>query len=201
MALIAVQISVTGGPYIRATGFFEYISSPLLFEGIRRIRCFLHAARAIQVRGSVQGNQTLSQTPPHHKFLHGSVCTPSFWILGLFRKTARSRSIVDATENIDICLEAEWSLEWSIFTIPFDAFFKSQTLWTACVTIKFNGNTFSNQLRSSPEVYKPSMTADKGALLTLCRCFCHKKTIDLGFVCSVCLSIFCQFSRECSTCG
>ncbi|GAQ85476.1 putative Transcription factor Tfb4 [Klebsormidium nitens] len=32
-------------------------------------------------------------------------------------------------------------------------------------------------------------------------CFCHKKTIDLGFVCSVCLSIFCQFSRECSTCG
>ncbi|GBG82827.1 hypothetical protein CBR_g36358 [Chara braunii] len=32
-------------------------------------------------------------------------------------------------------------------------------------------------------------------------CFCHKRTIDLGFVCSVCLSIFCQFSRECSTCG
>lgn len=32
-------------------------------------------------------------------------------------------------------------------------------------------------------------------------CFCHKKTIDIGFVCSVCLSIFCQKLPECSTCG
>eukprot|EP00850_Spirogloea_muscicola_P000439 SM000002S05519 [mRNA] locus=s2:342643:351603:- [translate_table: standard] len=32
-------------------------------------------------------------------------------------------------------------------------------------------------------------------------CFCHKKTIDLGFVCSVCLSIFCKQSKSCSTCG
>ncbi|GFR41172.1 hypothetical protein Agub_g1838, partial [Astrephomene gubernaculifera] len=32
-------------------------------------------------------------------------------------------------------------------------------------------------------------------------CFCHKYVIETGFVCSVCLSIFCQPSRECSTCG
>mmetsp|Transcript_41098 Transcript_41098/g.131480 ORF Transcript_41098/g.131480 Transcript_41098/m.131480 type:complete len:296 (-) Transcript_41098:17-904(-) len=32
-------------------------------------------------------------------------------------------------------------------------------------------------------------------------CFCHKDTIDLGYVCSVCLSIFCQACKECSTCG
>ena len=32
-------------------------------------------------------------------------------------------------------------------------------------------------------------------------CFCHKKTIDTGFVCSVCLSIFCARLEECSTCG
>lgn len=32
-------------------------------------------------------------------------------------------------------------------------------------------------------------------------CFCHKNTIDIGFVCSVCLSIFCQSCVECSTCG
>ncbi|KAJ7571117.1 hypothetical protein O6H91_01G149500 [Diphasiastrum complanatum] len=32
-------------------------------------------------------------------------------------------------------------------------------------------------------------------------CFCHKKTIDTGFVCSVCLSIFCKHHKECSTCG
>ncbi|PKA49129.1 hypothetical protein AXF42_Ash010814 [Apostasia shenzhenica] len=32
-------------------------------------------------------------------------------------------------------------------------------------------------------------------------CFCHKKTIDMGYVCSVCLSIFCKHHRRCSTCG
>mmetsp|Transcript_6669 Transcript_6669/g.11489 ORF Transcript_6669/g.11489 Transcript_6669/m.11489 type:complete len:302 (-) Transcript_6669:239-1144(-) len=32
-------------------------------------------------------------------------------------------------------------------------------------------------------------------------CFCHKRSIDIGFVCSVCLSIFCQPCTECSTCG
>eukprot|EP00741_Cyanophora_paradoxa_P022529 tig00021464_g21755.t1 len=32
-------------------------------------------------------------------------------------------------------------------------------------------------------------------------CFCHRKIVDLGFVCSVCLSIFCTFSPICSTCG
>ena len=31
-------------------------------------------------------------------------------------------------------------------------------------------------------------------------CFCHRDLIEIGFVCSVCLSIFCQFSPICSTC-
>ena len=31
-------------------------------------------------------------------------------------------------------------------------------------------------------------------------CFCHRKLVDIGFVCSVCLSIFCKFSPICSTC-
>ncbi|CAG2174399.1 unnamed protein product [Oppiella nova] len=31
-------------------------------------------------------------------------------------------------------------------------------------------------------------------------CFCHRNIIDTGFVCSVCLSIFCSFSPICSTC-
>ncbi|KDQ57833.1 hypothetical protein JAAARDRAFT_130607 [Jaapia argillacea MUCL 33604] len=31
-------------------------------------------------------------------------------------------------------------------------------------------------------------------------CFCHKNIIDVGFVCSVCLSIFCQPIPVCSTC-
>lgn len=32
-------------------------------------------------------------------------------------------------------------------------------------------------------------------------CFCHKRPIDIGFVCSVCLSIFCEKLPACITCG
>ncbi|CAD7702912.1 unnamed protein product [Ostreobium quekettii] len=32
-------------------------------------------------------------------------------------------------------------------------------------------------------------------------CFCHRKPIDLGFVCSVCLAVFCQNVKECQICG
>jgi len=32
-------------------------------------------------------------------------------------------------------------------------------------------------------------------------CFCHRKLIEIGFVCSVCLSIYCDLSAVCSTCG
>ncbi|OAY58252.1 general transcription and DNA repair factor IIH subunit TFB4 isoform X1 [Manihot esculenta] len=32
-------------------------------------------------------------------------------------------------------------------------------------------------------------------------CFCHKMTIDMGYICSVCLSIFCKHHKKCSTCG
>ncbi len=31
-------------------------------------------------------------------------------------------------------------------------------------------------------------------------CFCHRQLIDIGFVCSVCLSVFCSFTPICSTC-
>uniref|UniRef100_W5MFG1 General transcription factor IIH subunit 3 n=1 Tax=Lepisosteus oculatus TaxID=7918 RepID=W5MFG1_LEPOC len=31
-------------------------------------------------------------------------------------------------------------------------------------------------------------------------CFCHRNLIEIGYVCSVCLSIFCTFSPICTTC-
>ncbi|XP_077297152.1 transcription factor B4 [Arctopsyche grandis] len=31
-------------------------------------------------------------------------------------------------------------------------------------------------------------------------CFCHRELITVGFVCSVCLSVFCKFSPICTTC-
>jgi transcription initiation factor TFIIH subunit 3 len=34
-------------------------------------------------------------------------------------------------------------------------------------------------------------------------CFCHRRVVDTGFVCSICLSIFCEVPEgaECLTCG
>ncbi|XP_034944486.1 general transcription factor IIH subunit 3 [Chelonus insularis] len=31
-------------------------------------------------------------------------------------------------------------------------------------------------------------------------CFCHHELVDIGYVCSICLSIFCKFSPICTTC-
>ncbi|KAL6435187.1 hypothetical protein ACFW04_005339 [Cataglyphis niger] len=31
-------------------------------------------------------------------------------------------------------------------------------------------------------------------------CFCHQDLIDIGYVCSICLSIFCKYSPICTTC-
>eukprot|EP00611_Tribonema_gayanum_P027229 TRINITY_DN6666_c0_g1_i1.p1 TRINITY_DN6666_c0_g1~~TRINITY_DN6666_c0_g1_i1.p1 ORF type:complete len:310 (+),score=26.77 TRINITY_DN6666_c0_g1_i1:73-930(+) len=32
-------------------------------------------------------------------------------------------------------------------------------------------------------------------------CFCHRRLIEIAYVCSVCLSVFCEFSPICATCG
>ncbi|RKP02961.1 hypothetical protein CXG81DRAFT_24367 [Caulochytrium protostelioides] len=32
-------------------------------------------------------------------------------------------------------------------------------------------------------------------------CFCHKRIVSVGFVCSICLSIFCAPQKECIMCG
>ncbi|CAM9749406.1 unnamed protein product [Phaeothamnion confervicola] len=32
-------------------------------------------------------------------------------------------------------------------------------------------------------------------------CFCHRRVVEVAYVCSVCLSVFCAFSPICSTCG
>lgn len=32
-------------------------------------------------------------------------------------------------------------------------------------------------------------------------CFCHARVIDVGYVCSACLSVFCGPQRVCITCG
>lgn len=56
-------------------------------------------------------------------------------------------------------------------------------------------------------IYLPSATIRETLLLPERRkanhravCFCHRNIIDIGYVCSVCLSIFCTFSPICSSC-
>lgn len=57
-------------------------------------------------------------------------------------------------------------------------------------------------------IFLPSTTLRETLLLPERRkathraaCFCHKNIIDIGYVCSVCLSIFCTFSPICSSCS
>ncbi|CAF0791422.1 unnamed protein product [Brachionus calyciflorus] len=45
-------------------------------------------------------------------------------------------------------------------------------------------------------VYPPKTDVDYRAA-----CFCHHKLIDVGYVCSVCLSVFCSFTPICTTCN
>lgn len=57
-------------------------------------------------------------------------------------------------------------------------------------------------------IFLPSTTARDTLLLPERRkathraaCFCHRKILDIGYVCSVCLSIFCTYSPICSSCS
>ncbi|KAJ1920873.1 RNA polymerase II transcription factor B subunit 4 [Tieghemiomyces parasiticus] len=44
------------------------------------------------------------------------------------------------------------------------------------------------------------VTPEQGSVDFRAACFCHKRVVDVGYVCPVCLSIFCSFSPVCSTC-
>ncbi|KAH8768915.1 transcription factor tfb4 [Diaporthe sp. PMI_573] len=58
---------------------------------------------------------------------------------------------------------------------------------------------FASSISSAKTLVSPStVSVDFRAA-----CFCHRKVIDTGFVCSICLSIFCEVPQdaECLTCG
>ncbi|KAJ1976823.1 RNA polymerase II transcription factor B subunit 4 [Dimargaris xerosporica] len=57
--------------------------------------------------------------------------------------------------------------------------------------LSFLTDTVSRQILVAPQQRRVDFRA---------ACFCHKKVVDIGYVCSVCLSIFCAFSPVCSTC-
>jgi transcription initiation factor TFIIH subunit 3 len=49
----------------------------------------------------------------------------------------------------------------------------------------------------------PAQTSGGGGVDFRAACFCHRRIVDVGFVCSICLSIFCEPVPEgtCLTCG
>jgi len=53
---------------------------------------------------------------------------------------------------------------------------------------------------SPPSIRKVLATPTQDKIDFRAACFCHKNIVDIGFVCSVCLSIFCQPVPVCSTC-
>ena len=57
---------------------------------------------------------------------------------------------------------------------------------------------FVVDLHSRPGLELP---AAQGALGSAAVCFCHKRPLSVGHVCSVCLSVFCEAVAECPTCG
>ena len=53
-----------------------------------------------------------------------------------------------------------------------------------------------------PAYRQSSLILPKSTLLDYkASCFCHKKLVDIGWVCSVCLSVFCAFTPVCITCS
>ncbi|KAK3304391.1 transcription factor Tfb4-domain-containing protein [Chaetomium strumarium] len=59
------------------------------------------------------------------------------------------------------------------------------------------------QLGAGANVADLLVTPSADAVDFRAACFCHRNVVDIGFVCSVCLSIFCEVPEdaECLTCG
>lgn len=63
------------------------------------------------------------------------------------------------------------------------------------LSVLFAAFLIEPSIRDKVYVFRRFMPIDYRAA-----CFCHHKLIDTGFVCSVCLSVFCTFRPICSTC-
>jgi transcription initiation factor TFIIH subunit 3 len=65
------------------------------------------------------------------------------------------------------------------------------------------GKTKTAKLGLGASVSDLLVTPSADAVDFRAACFCHRNVVDTGFVCSVCLSIFCEVPEggECLTCG
>jgi transcription initiation factor TFIIH subunit 3 len=65
------------------------------------------------------------------------------------------------------------------------------------------GKSKTVQLGAGANVADLLVTPSADAVDFRAACFCHRNVVDIGFVCSICLSIFCEVpaDAECLTCG
>jgi transcription initiation factor TFIIH subunit 3 len=82
---------------------------------------------------------------------------------------------------------------------------------TGGVYMALDASTRAGLLQYLMFAYLPDQTArqhlvmpgDSAGVDFRAACFCHRRIVDIGFVCSICLSIFCEVlpDVECLTCG
>ena len=72
-------------------------------------------------------------------------------------------------------------------------------IWTFLAPVKLRGS----KLMMSKQAIVSSMNADcNNSQVVDYRpsCFCHRRLIEVGYVCSTCMSVFCSFTPVCRTC-
>nr|POE46056.1 rna polymerase ii transcription factor b subunit 4 [Quercus suber] len=80
---------------------------------------------------------------------------------------------------------------------------RASSWWFAIKHLKHIGTRTDQKHYLSPTVFPTDLHSRTFLQLpkSVDECFCHKKTIDMGYICSVSLSIFCKHHKKCSTCG
>jgi len=160
---------------------------PALAGALSRVLCYLQRIRSGQVGGSREGQRKARilaiQASPDVSAQYISFMNAIF-------SAQRHDVVIDAClvgGSHSSLLQQACQLTGGIYTRPA----RPAVLVEYLLTI-YTGDTYSRSFLMQPQAHDVDFRAS---------CFCHKRAIDLGFVCSVCLSIFCEVLQECSTCG
>lgn len=164
----------------------DYGSPPCWSAALSRALCLIHKQ---------QGTSALSRTEsskPRILCINGSPDVPAQYIAtmnAIF--SAQRHGVVIETcmvgTNDSAFLQQAAHITEGLYLRPR----RTGALLQYLLTV-FSADTYTRSFMQMPKLTGVDFRAS---------CFCHKKTIDMGYVCSVCLSIFCQKLSECSTCG
>ncbi|XP_014373629.1 general transcription factor IIH subunit 3 isoform X2 [Alligator sinensis] len=147
--------------------------------------------KELMTKTDVKGQQT-------ETLLAGSIAKALCYIHRLTKEVKANQEI---KSRILVIKAAEDSaLQYMNFMNVIFAAQKQNILIDACVLENDSGLLqqwvfLPDQEQRSQLILPPPIHVDYRAA-----CFCHRNLIEIGYVCSVCLSIFCNFSPICSTC-